>query len=172
MSALALSLAACAGGGSRPINIEGTSTAGNGVHVEIPSRPLECVPYARERSGIALHGDAWTWWGKAAGRYLRSSRPRSGAAMVFARRGGTPGGHVAVVRSIVSARVIRVDHANWLGKGRIYLDDPVRDVSPANDWSRVRVWNAETSAWGGRTYPIAGFVGPGPAAVAAAAPGS
>ncbi len=97
---------------------------------------------------------------------------RPGAVMVFARIGGPPGGHVAVVRGIVSARVIRVDHANWLGKGRIYLSDPVRDVSPANDWSHVRVWNAETGAWGGRTYPIAGFVGPGPAAAAAAGPTS
>lgn len=164
ISALAVSLSACASSG--PVNIERARMIGNDVRVEIPSQPLQCVPYARERSGVAIHGDAWTWWPQAAARYVRARSPHPGAVMVFSRKGGPPGGHVAVVRSILSARVIRVDHANWLGKGRIYLDDPVRDVSAANNWSRVRVWNAETRAWGGHIYPIAGFVGPGPAAVA------
>ena len=172
ISALAISLAACASSSHGPIGIENTATIDGGVRVEIPSRPLECVPYARAHSAIAIRGDAWTWWSQAAGRYSRTASPQPGAVMVFARIGGPPGGHVAVVRGIVSARVIRVDHANWLGKGRIYLSDPVRDVSPANDWSHVRVCNAETGAWGGRTYPIAGFVGPGPAAAAGAAPTS
>ena len=134
----------------------------------MPAQPLECVPYARERSGVQIRGDAWTWWSQAAGLYRRSHAPKVGAVMVFAREGGTEGGHVAVIRSVSSTRVIRVDHANWLGRGRIFLNDPVRDVSSANDWSVVRVWNPDTGAWGGRNYPIAGFVGPGRAGVASA----
>ncbi|MGC8159731.1 hypothetical protein ACP3WZ_24715, partial [Salmonella enterica] len=31
----------------------------------------ECVPFARAASGIQIYGDAWTWWGQAAGRYRR-----------------------------------------------------------------------------------------------------
>ncbi len=57
--------------------------------------------------------------------------------------------HVAVVRRIVSPREIRVDHANWLNNGAIFLDDPVADISPGNDWSEVLVWNVQTHAWGG-----------------------
>lgn len=162
----ALLLTACGGTRSLPY-INAPVTGGRGVHVVIPSRPLECVPYARQASGIAIHGDAWTWWRQAAGRYQRAQRPRIGSVMVISRaRGGPAGGHVAVVRAVISNREIVVDHANWLGRGRIYRRDPVRDVSPNNDWSTVRVWNAETSAWGSRNYPVSGFVGPEPAAIA------
>jgi len=66
-----------------------------------------------------------------------------------------------VVRSLISSREIRVDHANWLGDGAIYVDDPVADVSTDNDWSIVRVWNVKAGAWGARTYPVQGFIGPG-----------
>ena len=41
--------------------------------------------------------------------------------------------------AMISDREIRVDHANWLNDGDVYLDDPVLDVSPDNDWSQVRV---------------------------------
>ncbi|MBN9555739.1 MAG: CHAP domain-containing protein, partial [Alphaproteobacteria bacterium] len=68
-----------------------------------------------------------------------------------------------VVRTQVSPREIRVDHANWLGDGAIYLDDPVADVSADNDWSQVRVWNVKTGGWGTRTYAVQGFIGPGSA---------
>jgi hypothetical protein len=69
---------------------------------------------------------------------------------------------VAVVRELVNAREIKVDHANWLDDGQIYLDDPVIDVSDDNSWSQVRVWNIRAGAWGGRIYPVQGFIGPGP----------
>ena len=170
VTGLALSATACASRG--PLTVESVRDAGNGVRVEIPNRPLECVPFARGQTGIAIHGDAWRWWARAAGRYARGRTPRIGAVLVFSREGGPAGGHVAVVRSITSRRVIRVDHANWLGRGRIYLNDPVADVSAANDWSQVRVWNPDTGAWGGRTYPTDGFVGPAPQTVAAATPDS
>lgn len=124
--------------------------------------PLQCVPYAREHSAVKLYGDAWTWWDKASGKFSRESVPESGSVLVLTNYAGPERGHVAVVRSLISAREIRVDHANWLGDGAIYLDDPVADVSAENDWSIVRVWNIRTGAWGARTYPVQGFIGPGP----------
>ena len=81
--------------------------------------------------------------------------------MVLAGYAGPERGHVAVVRSLISAREIRVDHANWLDDGAIYLNDPVADVSANNDWSQVRVWNIKTGGWGSAIYPVQGFIGPG-----------
>jgi len=69
-------------------------------------------------------------------------------------------GHVGVVSALLSTREIRLDHANWLGDGAIYIDDPVVDVSPENDWSEVRVWNPRNNAWGVKTYLVEGFIGP------------
>jgi hypothetical protein len=63
-----------------------------------------------------------------------------------------------VVRQVVSPREIRVDHANWLNDGSIYLNDPVQDVSSDNDWSVVRVFNLKVGAWGERLYPVQGFI--------------
>ena len=68
--------------------------------------------------------------------------------MVLIGYAGPERGHVAVVRPLISAREIHVDHANWLDDGAIYLDDPVEDVSADNDWSQVRVWNIKTGGWG------------------------
>ena len=51
-------------------------------------------------------------------------------------------GHVGVVSALVSDREIRLDHANWLGDGAIYIDDPVVDVSPENE----RIWYKALSA--------------------------
>ena len=82
--------------------------------------------------------------------------------MVLFNYAGPNRGHVAVVRALVDTRTIKVDHANWLDDGAIYTDDPVRDVSAANDWSQVRVFNLRTGAWGSRIYPVQGFIGPGP----------
>lgn len=127
-----------------------------------PSNPISCVPYAREHSGVEIHGDAVTWWDQAAGRYQRAHEPSLGAIMVLDDYAGPKHGHLAVVRAEDSPRQIRVDHANWLNDGAIYLNDPVVDVSPNNDWSAVRVFNPRTGAWGGRTYLVQGFIGPGP----------
>ena len=120
-----------------------------------PERPLQCVPYARLRSGIAIYGDARTWWDQAAGRYPRASSPQVGAVLVL---GGTPGGHVAVVSGIVSEREILVDHANWANDGAVHLNAPVRDVSENGDWSAVRVWHLASRQLGARIYPARGFV--------------
>jgi hypothetical protein len=134
-----------------------------GARVQTPDAPLECVPYARTRSGIAIFGDASTWWQQAAGRFARNSSPVLGSVMVLTGYAGPGRGHLAVVTGMTSEREIRVDHANWLNDGAIYLDDPVVDVSPDNDWSEVRVWNARAGAWGVKTYIVQGFIGPGPA---------
>jgi surface antigen len=128
---------------------------------ERPAGLLQCVAYARERSGIGLSGDANTWWDAAAGRYERSATPQTGAVIVLTGYASDGRGHLAVVSRVVSDREIRIDHANWFDDGRIYLDDRVADVSHDNDWSVVRVWNARTHAWGMRQYHVRGFIGPG-----------
>jgi hypothetical protein len=123
--------------------------------------PEQCAPFARDHSQVKIFGDAWTWWDQAAGRYPRVSAPAQGAVMVLLGYAGPERGHVAVVEKIISPREIRVDHANWLDDGSVYLNDPVVDVSPDNDWSEIRVWNIKTGAWGGNIYPVQGFILPG-----------
>lgn len=134
----------------------------NGGEIQTPSEPLKCVVFARERSGIDIHGDAWTWWDQAQGRYTRASTPELGAVLVLTGYAGEKRAHLAVVHNVVSPRLIRVDHANWLNDGRIYLDDSVADVSSENDWSQVRVYNQRDHGWGQRTYQAQGFIGPKP----------
>jgi surface antigen len=122
-------------------------------------KPLQCVPYAREHSAIKIYGDAYTWWDKAAGKYPRATLPEPGAVMVLNNYAGPGRGHVAVVRRVVGAREIRIDHANWLDDGSIYVNNPVEDVSSGNDWSMVRVYNLKTGGWGAKLYPVQGFIG-------------
>ena len=162
-----LGLAGCAGTQNVDLAPQSDNTSGQSVPqsfgaVATPRHKLQCVPYARARSGIPLHGDAYTWWNQAAGKFERGPAPKEGAVMVLTGYAGPNHGHVAVVRKVVGAREIKVDHANWLDDGAIYLDDPVVDVSPANDWSVVRVWNIRSNSWGDRIYPVRGFIGPGP----------
>jgi hypothetical protein len=123
---------------------------------------LQCVPYARAHSSVKIFGDATTWWDKAEGKYKRGERPEPGAVMVLHDYAGPDHGHLAVVRRLVGVREIRVDHANWLNDGSVYENDPVADVSEANDWSLVRVFNLQTGAWGAKVYPVQGFIGGAP----------
>ena len=122
-------------------------------------KPMQCATYAREHSGIKIFGDAYTWWDKAEGKYPRNGLPEPGTVMVLNNYAGDTRGHLAVVRRLVSAREIRVDHANWFADGSIYVNNPVEDVSSDNDWSVVRVFNLKTGAWGSRLYPVQGFIG-------------
>ncbi len=152
-----LALAGC--GTSRAPRIAGVPEPGG-------FEDLSCVPYARARSGLSLRGDAWQWWDAAAGRYSRARRPEPGAVLVLGRGARLPQGHVAVVARVVSAREIRVDHANWASgaaKGRVARDQPVMDVSGGNDWSVVRVWYPRAAGYGATAYAAHGFVGPRPA---------
>ena len=122
---------------------------------------LQCVPYARFMSGIGLRGDAWTWWDKAAGIYARGNYPEPGAILSFPGNDRMPLGHVAVVTQVLSPRQILVDHANWpnavVRHGAISRDIQVADVSPANDWTEVRVQFGEGGPLGS-VYPANGFI--------------
>ena len=117
---------------------------------------LQCVPYAREISHIALSGDAFLWWAEASGRYARGNAPAEGAVLNFRAIGRMPLGHVAVVTAVVDDRTILVTQANWV-RGTITNDVTVQDVSPNNDWSQVKVELGDSSTWGA-PYPTYGFI--------------
>lgn len=125
---------------------------------------LQCVPFARDESGIQIHGNARTWWAQAAGDYDRGQQPRKGAVMAFAGTRGMPYGHVAVVEKIVGDREILISHANWSPingrRGQIERNVRVVDVSDAGDWSEVRVWYAPIGDLGTRVNPVQGFIYP------------
>ncbi len=120
----------------------------------------QCVPYARDYSGIQIYGDAWTWWSKANGRYDRGNIPRKGSVLTLKKTDRLAAGHVAVVAAIVEPRKILVDHANWGDnantRGKIHVRQPVIDVSPKNDWTSVRFMNTQGSF--GAVYPSFGFI--------------
>jgi len=119
---------------------------------------LQCVPYARQVSGIGIYGDAHTWWGQAKGRYSRGARPRTGAVMAVRPHGSSRLGHVAAVSRVIDNRTILLRHANWSEPGLI--EDNVRaiDVSPGNDWSKVRIWHGPSQTLGSRHWPLYGFI--------------
>ncbi|MFO1016600.1 MAG: CHAP domain-containing protein [Hyphomonadaceae bacterium] len=119
---------------------------------------LQCVPFARRESGVEIYGNANTWWQQAAGRYETTQTPQEGAVLVLEGYATATRGHVAVVKEVVSPRMIIVDHANWLNGGEITRDVPIMDVSEAGDWSEVRVWHVPGRHWGGRTYNVQGFI--------------
>ena len=123
---------------------------------------LECVPYARQVSGIRIFGDAHTWWDQAAGRYQRGSKPRVGAVMAFQPHGNMQLGHVAAVSRVIDSRTVLLRHANWSPingrRGQIENDVRAVDVSDRNDWSAVRVWYAPIQALGGTAWPVDGFI--------------
>ncbi len=127
----------------------------------VPETPQQCVPYARRLSGIQIHGDAWTWWDQAEGVYPRDPLPREGAVMVLKRKKKKGSlGHIAYVDEVIDDRMIIVSHANWLNQGRLHNQTPVLDVSAANDWSEIRVWNTPGGHFGGHVYHPYGFIYP------------
>jgi surface antigen len=136
---------------------------------------LQCVPYARAESGIAIRGNAGTWWSQAAGHYRRGGEPQVGAVLAFQPTRAMPIGHVAVVAAVVDSRHILLNHANWSTRGQIERGVLAEDVSPNGDWSNVRVWYAPQRSLGLRANPTFGFIyrdGPTDAAPAYAAPSS
>ena len=128
---------------------------------ELPAY-LQCVPYAREVSGVRIFGDAHTWWKQAAARYERGNEPRVGAVMAFRPHRKMKLGHVAAVSKIIDSRTVLLDHANWSPingrRGQIERDVKAIDVSPNNDWSEVRVWYAPIQALGKASWPVHGFI--------------
>ena len=128
------------------------------------NKHTQCVPYAREASGIPIRGNAHTWWSQAQGKYECSKdTPKVGAVLVLSKTQRNKYGHVAVVSGIVDARTIEVEHTNWGGtlKQRkiVYKQMPAIDVSANNDWSKIRFWNYPSSSFG-RVYPASGFIYP------------
>ena len=144
-----LALGACASGQQGP----------RGAGLSSRHAGLQCAPFARELSGIALYGDAADWWDGAAGRYGRGQSPMLGGVLVFQRTGRLPFGHVSVVSRVMAARQIEVIQANWVA-GQLDEDQLVVDVSEANDWSAVRVWYPPADQLGAHTYETYGFVLP------------
>lgn len=125
-------------------------------------RRLECVPYARKLSQIALRGNAWTWWNKAKGQYRRGAEPAAGSVIVLSKTRRLRYGHLAYVAAVLNEREILVHQANWLNRGRIHRYTPVRDVSKNNDWSVVQVWYTPGQRYGSGRYPTYGFIYPTP----------
>ena len=119
---------------------------------------LQCVPYARQVSGIQIYGNASTWWDQANGRYARGDAPTVGAVLAFEPTSSMPFGHVAVVTKIIDDRHILLDHANWSGPGVIDRAALAVDVSEAGDWSSVRVWYDPSDSLGSRENPTFGFI--------------
>jgi surface antigen len=122
----------------------------------------ECVPFARLMSGIQIFGDAHTWWQQAAGRYQTGYTPKAGAVLCFKPTGRMRMGHVAVVSQVLTDRIIQISHANWSmiegDRGHVEKNVTVIDVSPAGDWSQVKVWNDPSRNLGTTVYPTYGFI--------------
>ena len=123
-----------------------------------PSSVLQCVPYARQLSGIQIYGDAHTWWGQAKGRYKRGSEPKVGAVMAVQPHGNSRLGHVAAVSRVIDSRTVLISHANWSAPGKIERNVRAVDVSPDNDWSEVRIWFGPTQSLGSGHWPLYGFI--------------
>ncbi len=131
-----------------------------GYHI---AKPISCVPYARDVSGIQIRGNAHTWWGQAEGNYRRGLIPQKGAVFVLSKSSRLRYGHVSVVKRVINSRNIEVTHSNWGGskseRSMIYERMLVEDVSSAGDWSRARFWNYHTNAFGS-PYIASGFIYP------------
>ncbi len=146
--------------GARAIDLD-DSNAGDAGDINLPPY-LQCVPYARQLTGIQIYGDAHTWWDQAEGRYARGYKPRVGAVMAFRPHGNSRLGHVAAVSKVIDSRTVLISHANWspINGRRGQIEENVRaiDVSPDNDWSEVRVWYGPSQALGNTNWPLAGFI--------------
>jgi len=143
------------------LNNDDDSSVSGGGAASLPPY-LQCVPYARQLTGIQIRGDAWTWWEQAEGRYSRGFVPKVGAVMALKPHGNSRLGHVAAVSKIIDSRTILIRHSNWspINGRRGQIEDNVRavDVSDANDWSEVRIWYAPIQALGGSHWPVQGFI--------------
>ena len=123
---------------------------------------LQCVPYAREVSGIQIYGDAHSWWDQAEGKYRRGNTPKVGAVLAFQPHRNMQLGHVAAVSKVIDSRTVLLRHANWSPingrRGQIENDVKAIDISPRNDWSEVRVWYHPIQALGTTPWPTHGFI--------------
>ena len=143
-------LSACASGG--PVT-------GPNLAAASPAPGVSCAPFARQLSGIGLHGEAYVWWNEAGRLYARSAQPDVGAVLVLRRTSRLPSGHVAVVSQLLGARQLLVIQANWM-PGELTVDQLVVDVSARNDWTEVRMWWPPTNRLGSHAYAAYGFILP------------
>jgi len=124
---------------------------------------LNCVQFVKSATQFALSGNAWQWWGQAAGLYPRGETPRKGSVLVFKQTHKMHAGHVAVVASVLDDHTVLLDHANWgYGhgpRGKVDRGIEAVDCSLAHDWSRVCVFNKKFNVFGA-PYPIYGFIYP------------
>src|SRR4051794_6700780 len=56
-------------------------------HLFAGAGKLQCVPFARNESGIELVGNAWTWWDNAVGVYQRGRVPEPASVLAFRSSG-------------------------------------------------------------------------------------
>ncbi|MCC9621304.1 CHAP domain-containing protein [Thalassospira sp. MA62] len=172
--AMCLMLSACMTTGNTASHLDGpmpSDSIQTVASVSIPSQRLhnfaptdkflQCVPYAREVSGIQIYGDAWTWWSQAGEKHFRRGQiPEVGAVLTLRKTSRLKLGHVAVVSAILNSRKILVNQANWGSdsrtRGKVHYRQPVVDVSPNNDWSEVRMMNTQGTF--GSVYPAHGFI--------------
>lgn len=127
------------------------------------TQAIQCVEYARNRSGIQIYGDAWTWWGKTQDK---GSAPYAGSVMVWPKSTGVGNyGHVAYVSKVVSSDTVIIDHANWNTStgavdGRIYTNITVKDTS-GGKWTSVKLQKekigSSVTKWTS-SVPLNGFV--------------
>lgn len=130
---------------------------------------IQCVAFARAHSLVQLAGNARDWWARAIGTYSRGQAPKAGAVLAFRATSAMPMGHVAVVSKVLDARRVLLDHANWSRPGQVERGVMAVDVSPAGDWSAVRVWHSPSASLGLRTSPAFGFIYPAAEAAAVTA---
>ncbi len=126
--------------------------------------PIQCVPYARQKSGIDIFGDAHTWWAQAGQKgYAKGNKPQIGSVLVLQKTSKLKHGHVAVVSAVRPDRTIDVSHSNWgsdsNSRSAIYERMRVEDISPNGDWTMVRFWNKDHGVFG-FAYPAHGFIYP------------
>lgn len=129
------------------------------TYYKVP-KPVQCVPYARDVSGINIMGDAHTWWAKAEQQNFKRGRaPVPGAVLVLSKTEKLRHGHLGVVKNVVGPRDIDITHSNWgsdkQSRSLIYKSMRVKDVSPKNDWTLLRFWNGKSF---GAPYPAHGFI--------------
>jgi hypothetical protein len=116
------------------------------ISVPASAQVLQCAPYAREVSGIALSGRAAGWWDQAEGRYDRGTAPKAGAVLAFRATHSMRAGHVAMVSKVIDERHVLLNHANWSRPGMIERSAMAEDVSANGDWSEVRVFYAPSAS--------------------------
>lgn len=119
---------------------------------------VQCAPYAREHSAVNLRGAAASWWGEAQGQYNRTSSPCGGCAGVSIYRQAAIG--PCFCGQTGAKFPPCAGGSRKLGAGEVTHRAPVVDVSPNNNWTRVRVWWSPIHAMGKTVYPVYGFIEP------------